>query len=94
MILIVFVYTGLLDYDWYRTTARERDPENIFIKKINRSSLLDIMIENQYLKLNDSANVSNSTRKTVNEKFPRIFCIILTHPQNFKEKVKTSYYFD
>ena len=81
-VLTFFVYSGLIDYNSNRIGIKERDPNDYFLHKLNRS-LLDDMLERNYKTL----NLSSSTNKTVTVKSPRIFCMILTQPKNFKEKV-------
>jgi hypothetical protein len=80
-VLTFFVYSGLIDYNSNnRIAIKEKDPNDIFLQKLNRS-LLDQMIEQHY------HASSTSTYKTVVVQNPRIFCMILTQPKNFKEKV-------
>ena len=78
VLLLIFVYSRLLLSNSYKTKTSGR---LLFFNKFN-SFLSDIIDTNE---IEDS---SFTTSNPINlEKFPKIFCMILTHETNIGQKV-------
>ena len=74
-ILTFFVYSGLIDYDSFKNKAKVREKDEFMQHKLNRS-LLEKVVSLIETNLTTNSNKNSS-----------LFCMILTTPKNFKEKV-------
>lgn len=86
VLLTISLVNKRFDFNPNRIKTIERESNSIFIQSFNNNPLNEIT--KSYTTLEDQANISHSTIQPLNANFPKIFCMILTHPKNFKTKVK------